>query len=977
MKIKFKIKVLLISVIFLSTISISFYKFDKTNLISKDVSEESNSLLLKTANYWNLTGTPIYINENDIGVNDWATINATSDWCTGSGTQGDPYILENIIIDGLNSDNCIEIWYSNVYFIIRNCTLYNSGNSDAGITVEYSNNAQIVNNTCHSNQDGMFLRSCDYFNISNNIVKNNDNEGIVLNSFHDFCNITKNTLINNKDKGIILRQDCINNIISGNIVINNTNTGIQLQGGSNNNTVQMNTVKNSTWSGIKLQSVENNRIKRNNISNNEECGIIIHESNNNTILENNIDNSMYGIEFQTTLIAFAEYNKIVMNNITNNNILGINIDTYSKNNTVFQNNFRNNFKHGWDNGANNTWDNGAIGNYWDDYSGVDDNDNGIGDTPYTDIDGSAGTQDDYPIWWDPPAFSIISPLPNDQFGDIAPDYTIIIDGGDNDTKWYTLDNGITNYTFVGLSGSINQSLWNNTARGIVTIRFYMNDSRGFISYEEVSIEKVRFETYWFLSPFIIDDSGGGDYTWAEAVSQDWCSGTGTLIDPYIIEFLRINGQNSSSCLTIQHSNVVFVISNSSFYNSSGGFYDAGIKLDYVSNGLIISNNCSFNNGHGIVLGYCQYIIITRNSINSNNISGIFLFNSDNNLIFENDETINNNDLYGIFLLYSDYNNIYDNLINQNNYGVYLQEANYNNITNNDLFNNLIPYYVASGEGNIIEDSSFPIEPFEFPFEILTIVLIIILIAVGIVGAAMIIKKRRSYSGIKEKEISEKKKEKVRIKLEAKLDLVDTLIRENNLKLAYKNLGKIKDTADIYEFFDIFNKANEKVEICKEKDAGIAGRAIEEEERKVKAVVPVIAKVEEKKFNLFISYSTVDRDYFQIKKVVKELKRYPKINQISYWERDSTANIVEFMDKTLEVSNMFILFCSEHSIKSKAVKDEWQAAFQMRKEGLIKLIPVFEEQKHIPKILWHLLNVKYDKDDFKGFIENLYKEIMRD
>ncbi len=84
-----------------------------------------------------------------------------------------------------------------------------------------------------------------------------------------------------------------------------------------------------------------------------------------------------------------------------------------------------------------------------------------------------------------------------------------------------------------------------------------------------------------------------------------------------------------------------------------------------------------------------------------------------------------------------------------------------------------------------------------------------------------------------------------------------------------------------------------------------------------------------------------------------------------------------MEETLEVSNTFLLFCSENSVKSKAVKDEWQAAFQMRKEGLIKLIPVYEDQKHIPKILWHLLNVKYDKDNFSKFIENLYTEIMRE
>ena len=64
-------------------------------------------------------------------------------------------------------------------------------------------------------------------------------------------------------------------------------------------------------------------------------------------------------------------------------------------------------------------------------------------------------------------------------------------------------------------------------------------------------------------------------------------------------------------------------------------------------------------------------------------------------------------------------------------------------------------------------------------------------------------------------------------------------------------------------------------------------------------------IEEKpNFNIFISYSTKDREYFQREKIVEDLKKYPYINQISYWERDSKANIVEFMDETLEVSNTF-------------------------------------------------------------------------
>ncbi len=71
-----------------------------------------------------------------------------------------------------------------------------------------------------------------------------------------------------------------------------------------------------------------------------------------------------------------------------------------------------------------------------------------------------------------------------------------------------------------------------------------------------------------------------------------------------------------------------------------------------------------------------------------------------------------------------------------------------------------------------------------------------------------------------------------------------------------------------------------------------------------------------------------------------------------------------------------MFCSENSVKSDAVKDEWQAAFQMRKKGLLKMIPVYKVEEHIPVLLWQMLNVKFTKDDFDGFIQKLYEEILR-
>ena len=83
-----------------------------------------------------------------------------------------------------------------------------------------------------------------------------------------------------------------------------------------------------------------------------------------------------------------------------------------------------------------------------------------------------------------------------------------------------------------------------------------------------------------------------------------------------------------------------------------------------------------------------------------------------------------------------------------------------------------------------------------------------------------------------------------------------------------------------------------------------------------------------------------------------------------------------MEETLKSTDVFVLFCSQNSVKSNAVKDEWQAAFQVRKKGLMKIVPVFEKEELVPFLLMPSLNVKYEIDNFDGFIENLYEEILR-
>jgi len=133
--------------------------------------------------------------------------------------------------------------------------------------------------------------------------------------------------------------------------------------------------------------------------------------------------------------------------------------------------------------------------------------------------------------------------------------------------------------------------------------------------------------YWILSPFVIDDDGYGDYTWAEAANETWCSGSGTWNDPYVIRNVIINC-NTEYGINIRNSDVYFKIENCTIYNAGEGYYYGdGIRLEYVMNGLLINNNCSFNSNSGISLTMSSNNSIINNLIIGNGQMGITSFNS--------------------------------------------------------------------------------------------------------------------------------------------------------------------------------------------------------------------------------------------------------------------------------------------------------------------------------------------------------------
>ncbi len=202
--------------------------------------------------------------------NNWTAAKA-AEICTGNGIYSDPYVIEDLVIDGGGSGSCILIENSDVYFRIENCTVYNSGGYlNAGIELSNVINSLIITNNCSSNYDGIYLSSSDDNIVSGNVANSNKNNGIYVNGGY-------------------------NNTFSGNNASYNKRSGISLPY-SDYNFLLGNTVKNNIYFGVLLVDSRNNIIKGNFVINND-VGIYIqyslHYSNNFQGAGNEISDNIY------------------------------------------------------------------------------------------------------------------------------------------------------------------------------------------------------------------------------------------------------------------------------------------------------------------------------------------------------------------------------------------------------------------------------------------------------------------------------------------------------------------------------------------------------------------------------------------------------------------------------------------------------------------------------------------------------------
>ncbi len=285
--------------------------------------------------------------------------------------HGSPSIGVSDSPDAIVTDNNCSYYVLGISVVASNYTTI-SGNhvqeGETGIDVVASFFVDILDNDVIDNVElptGIHLTDCESCLISGNNLTGNEIASITLETSHH-CNVTYNVITDTID-GVYL-SDSNHTIITDNHITMGQGYGIGVWG-SSHNFVSRNHIANiSGWEGWALCS----------------------SGYDNEFTYNLCDNSTVGIYIDTILDAY------IAHNTAHGNEEAIWLTPSATNATVSWNIFEDNIHNGFDESVTSLIDY----NYWSNYTGVDADSDGIGDTPHP-IPGLANNNDTHPLVYYP------------------------------------------------------------------------------------------------------------------------------------------------------------------------------------------------------------------------------------------------------------------------------------------------------------------------------------------------------------------------------------------------------------------------------------------------------------------------------------------------------------------------------------------------------------------------------------------------
>jgi hypothetical protein len=292
---------------------------------------------------------------------------------------------DNIVLDG--SDYMIE---GNKSWMGIAPRLGDAGNN--GIILVGRNHVNITNLNIEKFTAGVRITDSSHINIVGNSFKEetavmDTPMGIVIEASSDvliesnnFTSISGPAIASN-GKNIIIRTNTLIDIIDG------IDGSIAIEGSLN--AITDNKIETASTS-IRLAEADSNIIGRNQITG----GVSLVSCSDNHIFENNLTSIRLVIGSSNTFF--------------DNYLTELELDEFAVNNTFYGNTFAAGLEVRFNDAETTLWDNGTIGNYWEDYNGTDSNGDGVSDSTYvitgvkwdTDVGGIVSVvcgQDNYPL----------------------------------------------------------------------------------------------------------------------------------------------------------------------------------------------------------------------------------------------------------------------------------------------------------------------------------------------------------------------------------------------------------------------------------------------------------------------------------------------------------------------------------------------------------------------------------------------------